>query len=131
MRAIFIDPASKTVTAIDTTGDPDDLYRLLGCASVDSVSVTMGEILYIDDEGLMADEPGPFFALDGHDDPLPGRGIILGLDVYGKHHGSHMRVVDAAAMISWPDVELVGFAPISDGGHETGHRPIFRKKEQH
>lgn len=132
MRAIMIDPASKTVTAIDTTGELDEVYRLIGCASVDSVSLAMGEILYVDDEALMAEVPGPFFALDGLDDPLPGRGVILGLDVYGEHQSSHMRVAAALAMISWPEVEIVGYAPIQNSIDAAGqHRPIFRKKEQH
>lgn len=130
MRGILIDPASKAVTVVDATGEREDIYSLLACTTIEGIALVMGEILYVDEEGMMAAEPGPFFALDGIDEPLAGRGLVLGLDVYGKHHNSHMQVADVLDMISWPDIEIVGFEETSNA-NEIGHRPIFRKKEQH
>jgi hypothetical protein len=136
LRAILIDPKPKTVVLTDTTGELDDLYRLLGCASVEVIMLSETEALYVDEEGLFADEPGPFFAINGFDQPQAGRGLIVGQDAAGHHVGTRITIQEVRGMLTWPNIELVGFEPISGSatirGQKMpmiGNRAVFRKKD--
>lgn len=132
MRGILIDPVERTVTEIDTKGDLAALYEALQCQVVEAVQVGDGDILWIDEEGLLHDEPGPFFAFRTHPDhPFAGRGLILGAHADGDNRATTLPVERVADLILWPDVEFVGFEPFEIEGPPfvIGNRAIFQPKQ--
>lgn len=86
-RGLLINPVAKTVTEVQTSGELQELYRLLECRTVEIVPVSDGgETLWIDEEGLYAEPPKEFFSFLGHEtNPLCGNGLILGSDGKGGH----------------------------------------------
>lgn len=138
MQGLLIDPKLKTVTAIQTDSSADDIYLALGCANIELVMLSPTEALYVDEEGLLQDEPGPFFAVKGFDSPFAGRGFVCGLDGNGKDVSTKMTVPELWALVSFPNIEFIGFEPISGTAHigaqrvqMAGTRAVFRKREDH
>lgn len=109
MRAILIDAVAKTATEVETTGKLDDLYRLLECEGVDAVKVDEDNACYVDGEGLLADDPGPFFILAAYGHPLAKRGLILGHDGMGDTIDTNLTAKAVQASTVFPSIELVGF----------------------
>jgi hypothetical protein len=109
MRAILIDPVAKTVTEVEHTDDYRDIYKHLECDLFTVVGIDEVDSVFIDDEGLLKDEPGPFFALAGYPQPLAGRGLILGCDEEGESIAARMSLDEARAMVSFPEAKFRGF----------------------
>jgi hypothetical protein len=82
MKAYLIDPAERSVREVETTGELDSLYELLGCKLVDAVRLDDCDV-WVDDEGL-ADETRFFSFTDPNVPPLAGRGLVLGVDDEGR-----------------------------------------------
>jgi hypothetical protein len=121
MRGILIDPNTKTVTGI--TGNFSD-YKLIqrtvgGLFTV--VDLGNGETLYLDDEGLLKAEPGPFFNILPYPQPLAGVGLILGTDENGETVSTKLTVPAVTARASFPNLRFTGFT------HETTtvKHPLF------
>jgi hypothetical protein len=83
MKAYLIDPAERSVREVETTGELDSLYELLGCDLVDAVRLDDCDV-WIDDEGLFKPEPRFFSFTDPNVPPLAGRGLVLGVDDEGN-----------------------------------------------
>lgn len=137
MRAIKIDPRTRTIEAIDTPANLDDLYRLIETDIVEAVNLGRKQMLWIDEEGLLRKEVKPFFSFVGYEDkPLCGVGVILGVDDDGDNIDTTLSVPDIFARIVWlDDIEYVGMEQSEDtvdiGGKEfarLNNKPIFRKK---
>ena len=137
MHAILIDPVDKSIRAVETDGTLDDIYRLTGCANIEGVVLSDRELVYVDEEGLLVDRPGPFFVLAGHPHPIAGRGLILGYDASGESQPTELSVPEVFAAVEFPDIELVGFTfesgevVLPDGRRipAFGSAPEFRKKD--
>lgn len=136
MRAIKIDPRTRTVEAVETPAGLDDLYRLIECDIVEAVKLGKGQMLWVDEEGLMRKEIKPFFAFRGYEDkPLCGVGLILGADEYGDNTDTTLSVPDIYNAVVWLDIEYVGMDSFEDsveiGGKEFArfnNVPRFRPK---
>lgn len=115
MRAILIDPVTKTVSAVTTDGKLASIYALLGCKTIEGVRVsTKGDTMYVDEEGLLHEEQQPFFAFLGRETtPFCGRGLILGVDREGDSAATTLDVATVYSQVVWPDIELVGFRDVS------------------
>ena len=138
MRAILIDPVDKSLTEITTPGVvTKDVRELLQCRLCETVAVDGKNILLVDEEGLLKDDPGPFFTFGHHEQPIAGRGLVFGLTAHGDLTNVEMSIALAQAMVAWPDVELEGFETL-DGSTTRdwmgmdmpiyGSRAKFRKK---
>lgn len=129
MRAILIDPAARTVTEVEHNGDYRDIYRHIECDCFSVVGIDDVDSVFIDDEGLLKDEPGPFFALAGYPQPLAGRGLILGCDEEGETIAARMSLDEARAMVSFPEAKFRGFEHYEeaspDGFFVVGAKAIF------
>jgi hypothetical protein len=81
MRAILIDPFTQTIEEVDYSGDYKDIYSLIECDLFTTVYLpnTSDDTLFVDDEGLYV-ENQRFFKIDGFEQPLAGRGLLLGTD---------------------------------------------------
>lgn len=86
MKAILISVHNQSVTQIEIEDGLDSIYKAIGCDTIEAVHSYIlqgGDIIYVDEEGLLKDEPGPFFVLNGFHQPLAGNGLVLGTDEEG------------------------------------------------
>jgi len=79
MKAILIDAVEKIVREVEYDGDLETAYRLLRCGLVDVVYVDEGNVMFVDDEGLLTAESddSPFFVLL-NEWTFAGSGLIVG-----------------------------------------------------
>lgn len=113
MRAILIDPVAKTVTEVQAEPYPK-WKELIDADDINSVKLAENEdgtdeTLWVDGEFLLNEKSkGPWFQFDIHDQPMGGKGIILGTDQYGETCASKMTVEFVTEHVRWPDVEFTG-----------------------
>jgi hypothetical protein len=114
MRAILIDPTTKTVSLVTLEGHKP-LHRLIGCARVELVTLSNHDDMYVDEEGLLADDPGPFWCFEGYADrPYCGKAVIAGHDEEGNTAGTMLAVQQVFRSVEWLDLELAGFEEIDE-----------------
>ena len=81
MRAVKIDPVSRTVTEIDLKKSPNrtlqELYEIIGCHLVELVQIDRDMVLICDEEGKCKDIQGAFTFI-GWGTVIAGTAIILG-----------------------------------------------------
>ena len=81
MRAVKIDPVSRTVTEIDLKKNPnrtlDELYRIIGCDLVELVQIDADMVMVVDEEGKCKDVRGAFTFI-GWGTVIARTAIILG-----------------------------------------------------
>jgi hypothetical protein len=102
MRAILIDPFTQTIEEVDYSGDYKDIYGLIECDLFTTVYLpnTSDDTLFVDDEGLYV-ENQRFFKIDGFEQPLAGRGLLLGTDEEGESIDCMSTVEEVKAIVSW------------------------------
>ena len=83
MRAVKIDPTSRTVTEIDLKKNPnntlDELYSIIGCDLVELVQIDADMVMVCDEEGKCKTVQGVFTFI-GSGMIIAGTAIILGGD---------------------------------------------------
>ena len=83
MRAVKIDPVSRTVTEIDLKKNPnrtlEELYEILGCNLVELVQIDADMVMVCDEEGKCKTVQGAFTFI-GSGMVITGTAIILGGD---------------------------------------------------
>ena len=81
MRAVKIDPFSRTVSEINLKKNPnstlEELYSIIGCDLVELVQIDRGIIMVVDEEGKCKDVRGAFTFI-GWGTVIAGTAIILG-----------------------------------------------------
>lgn len=81
MRAVKIDPVSRTVTEIDLKKNPNrtllELYEIIGCDLVELVQIDRDMVMVVDEEGKCKDIQGAFTFI-GWGTVIAGTAIILG-----------------------------------------------------
>ena len=102
MRAILINPFTQTIEEVDYSGDYKDIYSLIECDLFTTVYLpnTSDDTLFVDDEGLYV-ENQRFFKIDGFEQPLAGRGLLLGTDKEGDSVDCMSTVEEVKAIVSW------------------------------
>lgn len=125
MKGYLIDPTIKTIAPVEYDGDYKSIYRLIDAQTFDVVGIDQHNGIYIDDEGLLVDNPGPFFTATGRRGSvtIAGKGLVLGHDAEGEMVGASISIEALQAMIAFPDLKFTGFT------HEEGetHHPILGK----
>lgn len=107
MRAILIDPFTRTVSDIDTDAGLDSLYDILQVDMITVMQVGASHCLILDDEGLLKSKIGQeYFQLRGMDQPLAGRGLILA-DEYGESRPATLNLAEVEDKVIWLDKEKV------------------------
>ena len=107
--AYLIDPTTRTVTAVEYTDHYEEINRLI-CAEVfTAVSVPQddeqpynGDTVYVDDEGLINNNPHGWFLLNGYPQPLRGKGLVLGTDSEGRSASPRVTLAALTARVSFP-----------------------------
>jgi len=106
MRGILIDPFTRSVSEIETSGKLLEIYELLGVDLITAVSLNENQSLFLDDEGLMVPKANQeYWQWKGSNQPYAGRGLILGLDSNGDNVDTTMSGLEVAALVSFLDKE--------------------------
>ena len=83
MRAIKIDPVSRTVTEVDLKKNPnrtfEELYEIIGCDLVELVQIDADMVIVCDEEGKCKEVQGAFTFI-GSGMVIAGTAVILGGD---------------------------------------------------
>jgi hypothetical protein len=122
MKAILIDPANRTVAQIDFEGGYLSIKKAIQCDTITTCTPRslprngdhredgwVWDTIYLDDEGLLHSDPGPFFLVSGYDQPLAGRGLVVGTTGDGSDTDCQSTVDYINGIVSWPNVEFTGF----------------------
>ena len=78
-RALWVNSQLRKVIAVDCIG-LEDMRKYVGGSICFAMSWNTGDVLYVDDEGLLKPQDH-FFMLPGCQNPLAGDGIIVGPEV--------------------------------------------------
>jgi hypothetical protein len=106
MKAILIDPFTKTITEVEHNGDYKQIYELIGCYCFTAVNLdNKGNAVYVDDNGLIEDiDNQQFFMIfnqDGVPAVLAGKGLILGCDAEGESVSTTISLEAARSIVAW------------------------------
>ena len=81
MRAVKINPISRTVTEIKLKKNPNstlqELYEIIGCELVELVQIDRDMVIVVDEEGKCKDVQGAFTFI-GWGTVIAGTAVILG-----------------------------------------------------
>lgn len=106
MRGILIDPFTRTVSEIETSGKLLEIYELLGVDLITAVTVGEDQSLFLDDEGLMVPKANQeYWQWKGSNQPYAGRGLILGLDANGDNVDTTMSFWEVNLLVTFLDKE--------------------------
>ena len=86
MNVIKIDVVKKEIYEIEMTTDFKEIYKHLDCdlfTCISSKTIAPGDTIYIDDEGLLREDPIGAFSIRGVSQVLSGHGLIIGSDDQG------------------------------------------------
>lgn len=109
MRAYLIDPALKTVTEIEHNGNYKQIYEFIEAPLFTVLNINdQGDAVYIDDEGLL-NNPRYFFILNGYNQPLAGKGLVLGVDSEGDSCDPQITLDELKSRISFAELEIIGW----------------------
>jgi hypothetical protein len=121
-RAWFIDATKRTISEVEVAHGSAmliDARKLIG-GYIDIAHVwPSGDVLYVDDEGLLKSPTVGFrFALRLDDAPLAGNGIVVGREIEGgsaAHHPGGYTTADPRIMLAQlvPLVRFVRLVPAS------------------
>jgi hypothetical protein len=144
MKAYLINPFDQTIIEVEHSGDYKEIYDLIQNGGSPFDAVYFGsdrDSIFVDDEGLFKEDQR-FFKLEGYNQPLAGRGLVLGCDDEGETVAPKITLSDLKGMIlkgmiSWvrPDLRLAGYEAIPDGTMADtplgpmpviGHTPVFK-----
>lgn len=82
-KAILIDPKNQTVTDIEVDSENPEktLHAIIGGWLTIAFDWSNGDVLYVDDEGLLKDSNYFFRITDFPHQPLAGRGVVVGREM--------------------------------------------------
>ena len=103
VRAILIDPYKEEVKEVTYNGVYTEIHKLIDCTCFTAPSLTNGESIYCDDEGLLKDEVVPFITkLYSPNHPLVGKCLIMGTDMEtGDSISTTLTVKEVESSIMW------------------------------
>lgn len=81
-KAYLIDPVKLQVTEVTLSGDYREIYKHIHCEIFTAVTINEnGDSIFVDDEGLYAENQVFFIHTDYPYQPLAGYGLVLGCDM--------------------------------------------------
>lgn len=102
MRSFLIDPFKQDITEVEYSGDIEQIYELTDCHTYDCARINaQGDGIYIDDEGLYA-EDARFFWHSDYPQPLAGKGMVIGCDMEtGESAPTHTTLDELIEKVRW------------------------------
>lgn len=131
MRAILIDPYAKEIREVEHNGDFREIYTLLTepdiheVGTFSTVRLNRRDAVFIDDNGLYVAESRPedvrFFQLAGYEQPLAGKGLVLGSDAEGESISTGLPLELFQEHVTFPEIKFAGWTkhPEPDGDVDT------------
>lgn len=134
LRGILINPSDRTIMDVEFKDGLKEIYRLVACSTIEAVQVSERDTMYIDEEGLYAHPPKPFFSFAGREGaPICGNGLITGFDIRtGDNTSTRLTVDQVARVVVWREIELDDIRTTSkdtDDGFEIRVTSRFKPKE--
>jgi hypothetical protein len=136
MKAILVDPGTQTFTEVEHTGDYKNIYTLIEADPFDIVRLSEANSMYVDDEGLLREPPPEWFMIVNNQ-PLAGKGLILGNNAQGESISTTLTIDEAKALIGFERLSFDGFEQYPEGTRVDhpilgnvpliGSRPLFSK----
>lgn len=121
-RAVLISPERRTLEYLDHSGDYEDIRAVCGCETLTAVQLSETNTMYLDDEGLLRDPPGPFFVICGDKEHVfAGPALILGVDSEGDSCNVTIPTEWLQLAVRFPKVELLSL----ETSEETLNHPVF------
>jgi hypothetical protein len=106
MRAILIDVSAQALTEIEV---PDDdaaqlkaLQKAVGGYLEFAVVIENGDVIFVDEEGLLKGPVVKGFAVKGAHQPFAGNGVVVGSDADGNSLPAKVSIETLERLISWP-----------------------------
>ena len=136
MKAIKIDVRNKTVSIIDLKKGFRNTQKELECELFTCIGLPKNDALYIDDEGLLKEEPIGAFMIGSYPQPLSGHGLIIGTDEEtGESQDCQSTLEEIKKSVRFIPVQMLkgvplesNFIPLNDKEMEeyfsTGKLPI-------
>jgi hypothetical protein len=99
MKAILINPDTKEVTQVETTGQLKDIYRLLNCHMIEApITYANRDVLYCNEEAWLEfneDAPQAGWMFNGFEYGILGKSMIIGMDDEGNEadHKTNINVI--------------------------------------
>jgi hypothetical protein len=113
MRAILIDPYTKSISEISYDGTLESAYNLISCYTIQAVSIGHDHVVYVDEEGLLH-EPKPFWQWQGAPNPIAGKGLIISIDSEGDDAPATVSLESIASRVTFPAVRFTGMTTSVD-----------------
>jgi hypothetical protein len=109
MKAFLIDPFKREITEVETDGSLESMYALLQVQMVESVYMDNEDCIYVDEEGLLGNllEQGWFAIPDFKEDPLAGRGLVLGTDAEGYNKDAVVTLEEIRRRVVWCRLDVL------------------------
>ncbi len=110
MRMLLIDPFEMTVSALDKPSGLQTLYRLIDCNTMTPGLINCpNSTLWVDDEGLFAEQKA-FWTIEGLTvQPLTGKGVLVGFDANtGNDTDCIHRLSDIERRVRWIEPVRMG-----------------------
>jgi len=106
MKAYLINPDEATITEIEYNGDWRTITEHLGGAPVRFFTTVAlnhdHDAIFVDDEGLINDNPHGWFELQTYNQPLKGLGLVLGVDEAGMSVAPVATLEQVKALVKFP-----------------------------
>jgi hypothetical protein len=107
MKAILIDPFTRSITEVEYDGDYTKIYSLIDCDTFTLAPINhRGDGIFVDDEGLF--KPGQeFFKHANYPQPLAGKGMILGCDEEGDSTEPTVSLEDTIKAVRFMTIDEI------------------------
>jgi hypothetical protein len=102
-RALLIDPWKQIIKEIAVEGNLlEALYKIIGCDCVEPHPFPDGSKndIWIDESGFLQEPVPACFSLSGSDQPLAGRGVVLGR-AGSKTVSTALKQEDVERLVHW------------------------------
>ena len=105
MKAILINPFTRSVSEVECSGDIQEIYDMLNCGTftVATFYNPSGDGVFVDDEGMLADPAGMgfFYLPELYPQPLAGMGLVLGCDEDGNSTAPVTPLEEIAGLVEF------------------------------
>jgi hypothetical protein len=108
LTAYLIEPAERRIREILIGHGYDEVNAAIGSRMMCvGTYLPEGDTVYVDDEGLLSEEPKDFFRVNprwtsaGHVATLCGKGVVLGSDREGESVDVKISLEELADAVSW------------------------------
>lgn len=114
MKAILIDPFTRSITEVEYSGNYQQIYDLIDAECFDVARINKhGDGIFVDDEGLLHDKEQCFFLHEDYPMPLAGKGLVLGCDDEGESVSPHTTLDELRLKVTFGE-------PINLGSGQLG-----------